>query len=195
MKELKAPLVKLCQTYGVIVVLLLHVSKDGQALGRRIKGVTRTLLHLECPDQRTSPERLRLWVEKSFAKKPSPLGVTMTGTGNAYGNDLPVREEADESDFPGKSKRGRGRPGKAVREAAEWLRTFLAEGPVYASRLLNEAASAGHQKSTVFDAMTLIGVIGEGPKGNRFYRLPQPGEEPGDDVDESEGEHDGERDE
>jgi hypothetical protein len=84
MKSLKTPLVALCQTYGVIVMLLLHVSKEGQALGRRIKGVTRTLIHLECPDSEKAPARLRVWVEKSYDKKPPALGVTMGDAGNEY---------------------------------------------------------------------------------------------------------------
>jgi hypothetical protein len=48
--RLKTPLVDIVQRHQVNIVLLLHVSKEGQALGRRIKGVTRTLIHLGAPD-------------------------------------------------------------------------------------------------------------------------------------------------
>src|SRR5262249_61641024 len=77
MKGLKSPLVRLCQTYGVNVCLMLHLSREGQALGRRVRGITRTLLHLDCPDPEGPPGRLKLWVEKSYAQKPAPLGVTL----------------------------------------------------------------------------------------------------------------------
>ena len=78
--RLKDQLVTLAQTYQLIVMLLLHVSKEGQALGRRIRGVTRTLMHLEAPDP-GRPERLRFWVEKSYAARPPALGVTIGRVG------------------------------------------------------------------------------------------------------------------
>ena len=37
------------QRHQTEIALLLHLSKEGQALGRRIKGITRTLIHLEAP--------------------------------------------------------------------------------------------------------------------------------------------------
>lgn len=87
---LKSPLVDLAQRHQLIVFLFLHVSQAGQALGRRIKGITRTLLHLECPDPE-KPERLRLWVEKSHGKKPPALGVTMGDDGNVYDSNPPAK--------------------------------------------------------------------------------------------------------
>src|SRR5262249_25203674 len=89
---LKVPLVRLVQKDPVNVFLFLHVSKEGHALGRRIKGITRTLIHLEAPDP-SKTERLRLWVEKSYAKKPPALGVTITESGNKYDFEPPARAE------------------------------------------------------------------------------------------------------
>ena len=77
---LKGPLIRICQTQKASMVLSLHLSKEGQALGRRSKGITRVLSHLECPDP-ANYQRLRLWVEKSHAKKPEALGVTMEDGG------------------------------------------------------------------------------------------------------------------
>src|SRR5262249_16277684 len=88
--KLKQPLVDLVQTYQCNVILLLHVSKEGQALGRRIRGITRTLLHLEAPDA-SKPERLRLWVEKSYNKRPPALGLSITSSGNQYDFEPPAR--------------------------------------------------------------------------------------------------------
>src|SRR5262249_30210785 len=101
---LKAPLVELVQRHQVNLILLLHVSKEGQALGRRIKGITRTLIHLECPDPEKAPGRLRLWVEKSYAQKPPPLGVTMHDFGNLYDEDPPIRPEPNKGGRPSHQK-------------------------------------------------------------------------------------------
>jgi hypothetical protein len=87
---LKQPFVDLVQKHQINLFLLLHVSASGQALGKRIKGITRTLLHLECPDS-DKPERLRFWVEKSYGKKPPALGVTMKDGGNDYDFNPPAK--------------------------------------------------------------------------------------------------------
>jgi len=93
---LKTPLVDLVQRHQTNIILSLHVSKDGQALGKRIKGITRTLMHLECPDPEQS-HRLRLWVEKSYGKKPPALGVTMGDVGNTYDFNPPARLDQNKS--------------------------------------------------------------------------------------------------
>jgi hypothetical protein len=110
---LKAPLVELVQQYQINLFLLLHVSKEGQALGRRIKGITRSLIHLECPDP-DQPERLRLWVEKSYAQKPPPLGVTIAEFGNLYDEDPPVRPEPNKGGRPSNEK---GKAERFIRDA------------------------------------------------------------------------------
>src|SRR5205085_11844473 len=43
------------------IISLLHLSKEGHALGRRIKGITRTIIQIDCPDPE-QPGRLKLWV-------------------------------------------------------------------------------------------------------------------------------------
>ena len=141
MKGLKAPLVALCQTYGVIVMLLLHVSKEGQALGRRIKGVTRTLIHLECPDSEKFPARLRAWVEKSFAKKPPALGVTMGDAGNEYDFNPPVA--------PQPSKGGRP-PAERAKAVTFILDALNRKNDLKATALCEEFVSGGHGKKTAF---------------------------------------------
>ncbi len=113
---LKGPLIDLVQRHQTILALALHVSKEGQALGRRIKGITRTLIHLECPDPDHS-DRLRLWVEKSFAKKPAALGVTIGESGNTYDFNPPVPKEPVKAGRP-RDKRG---------QAAEFIRAALAK--------------------------------------------------------------------
>jgi hypothetical protein len=97
--SLKGPLVTLAQTHQVIVMLLLHLNREGQALGRRIRGITRTLMHLECPDPSQS-RRLRLWVEKSYAEKPEELGLTIGESGNTYDRTPPKSGESSKAGRP-----------------------------------------------------------------------------------------------
>jgi hypothetical protein len=91
-KILMTPLRDIVQRTRMNIIPLLHLSREGQALGRRIRGITRILMHLECPDPQ-NPSRLRLWVEKSSRKKPVALGVTMTDTGNDYDFNPPYPPE------------------------------------------------------------------------------------------------------
>jgi hypothetical protein len=89
--RLKLWLVRLCQDYQISIGLGLHVSREGVALGRRIRGLTRVLQHLECPNPETNPERLRLWVDKTFARKPTALGCTILDDGMKCDPDAPPR--------------------------------------------------------------------------------------------------------
>jgi hypothetical protein len=113
---LKVPLVNLCQAYQINVLLSLHVSKEGQAFGRRIKGITRTLMHLECPDP-DHPERLRLWMEKTHEKRPPALGVTMGDKGNTYDSAPPAKLD------PSKG----GRPPREREQAIQFIRDSLSQ--------------------------------------------------------------------
>lgn len=113
-KEMMTPLRDIAQRTQTTIVPNLHLSREGQALGRRIKGLTRTIIQLECPDP-NQPSRLRLWVEKSFAKKPPALGVTMTDAGNDYDFNPPA------APAPGKP----GRPAKQRDEAERFVRDAL----------------------------------------------------------------------
>jgi hypothetical protein len=101
---LKGPLVALAQTHQVIVMLLLHLSREGFALGRRIQGITRSLIHLECPDPDHHPERLRLWVQKSYAKKPEALGVVIGESENSYDMAPPARIDRSRGGRPPEKK-------------------------------------------------------------------------------------------
>jgi hypothetical protein len=142
-KSLLGPLVEIAQRRDVAIILVLHLSREGQALGRRVKGLTRTLLHLECPAPDTGPERLRLWVEKSFTVKPPSLGVTMTAKGNDY-----------DTSPPGKIDRTGcvGRPPVMTGQAVAFLLAELADGDRKGCELISEWEAQGGNKRTVFRA-------------------------------------------
>jgi hypothetical protein len=139
---LKTPLVDMVQRHQVNIALLLHLSREGQALGRRIKGITRTLMHLECPNPDQS-DRLRLWIEKTYSKKPPALGVTIKADGNEYDFNPPVKVEA--------AARG-GRPPEKIDKAIAFLVEKLTDGDEKACDLIREWESQGESKSTLFRA-------------------------------------------
>ncbi len=128
---LKKPLVNLVQKHQINVLLLLHLSASGQALGRRIKGITRTLMHLECPDPNKS-ERLRFWIEKSYGKKPPVLGVTMGDRGNEYDSNPPAKPNAKTA----------GRPSDQREKAAQFIREALTASN---DQIANDLAAECHK--------------------------------------------------
>jgi hypothetical protein len=113
-KALMTPLRDIAQQTQTTIIPLLHLAKDGQALGRRIKGSVRTLLQLDCPDP-DHTGRLKLSVVKSFDKKPPALGVTMTDGGNDYDFNPPSPPEPNKP----------GRPPEARDKAARFIRDRL----------------------------------------------------------------------
>jgi len=138
---LKTPLIDIVQRHQINVFLSLHVSKEGQALGRRIKGITRTLLHLECPDPE-KPERLRLWVEKSYGKKPPALGVTMGDGGNEYDFNPPAKLN------PNQGPKAPEKLGMAI----AFISKELANGDKATCDLVREWEARGGTHGTFFNA-------------------------------------------
>jgi hypothetical protein len=138
---LLAPLQQIAQRHEIAVVLLQHVSREGQALGRRSKGLTRTLIHLACPDT-DQPTRLRLWVEKSFVIRPPALGVTMTESGNTYDTEPPVKAKSASP----------GRPPEKTKKAISFLEEKLAQGDRKCCELVDEWLAMGESKSPFFSA-------------------------------------------
>jgi hypothetical protein len=148
---IKGPLVDLAQQHQINVVLLLHVSKEGFVLGRRVGGITRVLWHLECPDPDHHPDRLKLLVRKSYVKKPAPLGVTIKSDGNEYDHEPPIAVPPI---------RG-GRPPKARDKAIAFIRARLAEGDHLATELRDEWEAAGGKSTTYWRALEDLKADGE----------------------------------
>lgn len=165
-KAALAPLRDLAQRTGTTIILLLHVNKEGVALGRRVRGLTRTLLQLECPDPDQSG-RLRLWVDKSSAKKPNALGVTMRDGRNDYDGNPPGRAEPSH----------RGRPPKAKENVAKFIRGKMAGGSgLIGNDLANEVEAAGIASIKTFwrvvDDMEADGeIVRDGGPGTRRQTL------------------------
>ena len=73
--EIAGPLIEIAQSFQVAVVLLMHLSKDGETLGRRLEGLARSVLRLTEPDP-GQPNRRRLECRGNH-KSPHPLGITL----------------------------------------------------------------------------------------------------------------------
>jgi hypothetical protein len=141
--SLKPQMVGLVQKHQINVILSLHLSREGQALGRRIKALTRCLLHLQCPDPE-KPERLRLWVEKSYDKKPAALGVWMDGGGNRYDSTPPAKVDPNKG----------GRPSAKRDKAMEFIRDALAkQNDQVGNDLCSEWMKAGESRNTFWRAV------------------------------------------
>jgi AAA domain len=146
---LKNPFVDLVQQHQINLMLLLHVSASGQALGKRIKGITRTLLHMECPDPEKE-ERLRFWVEKSYGKKPPALGVTMGDAGNVYDFDPPEKLDLN---------RGAKAPEK-LGMAIAFISKELIGGDRATADLVREWEAKGGTRGTFFNARRKMSADG-----------------------------------
>ena len=89
------PLIDLAGETGVAVLGLTHLSKGGEALGRRIVEKARVVLKMTQPDPEGQPDRRRLWVDKTAVMKPPALGITMGDAGNEYDFSPPTEPEVE----------------------------------------------------------------------------------------------------
>ena len=167
-KSLLSPLQEIAQRRQVAIALLLHLSREGQALGRRTKGLTRTLIHLDCPDP-DQPARLRLWVEKSFDVRPPALGVTIGEGGNEYDAGPPAAD-ADEAAVP--RKRGKV-PVKL--DACTGVARRSAQHP---ARTRQGCSRRGRRRRLwpehPLQAVTRLEVLEYVVDGRKWWRLPDP---------------------
>jgi len=103
MKRYK-PLQEIAKRTGTAIVCVIHTNAKGKAMGRRAEAQVRTVVQLSEPDPENDPHRLRLWVSKSFAVKPDPLGVTRGTNGNDYDTNPPDLPSDDDPKPKGKPK-------------------------------------------------------------------------------------------
>jgi hypothetical protein len=165
---LKAPLLELCQRHRTTIGLSLHLSREGQALGRRVKSITRALLHLECPDPAHS-DRLKLWVEKSYDRKPRAMGVTIKGDGNAYDFNPPVKPDPPKG----------GRPPEKLDKAIAFLEAELSGGDQKGCELISRWEGLGENKGTLFNAKQKMAdegrlVVDDSRKPQIWHLVTQP---------------------
>lgn len=126
-------LLNLAASTGAPILALTHLNKEGEALNRRITERARSVIALSHPDPEGQPDRRKLWVSKTAAKKPDGLGTTLRDDCNEY-DDAPPTE-------PGKRTSGPA-PKRKSRNAA-WLWDQLQAGPASLGDLVNRARVEG----------------------------------------------------
>lgn len=80
------PLMRIASERNCAIILITHLSKDGQALGRRIVGQVRQLIRIVGPatNPDLQPNERAIYVEKSNSKLPIGLIGTMQDSGTVY---------------------------------------------------------------------------------------------------------------
>lgn len=150
MKRYK-PLQEIAKRTGTAIVCVIHTNAKGKAMGRRAEAQVRTVVQLMEPDPDGEPNRLRLWVSKSFAIKPEPLGVTRGTAGNDYDTSPPDLPSDDEP-----KARGKGKPAAPKARRVEECLAFV---------LKALAEANGEMPSDDLKAA----VVGAGFTGNQMY--------------------------
>jgi hypothetical protein len=143
-REYFGPLMELASKSGVAFLGLTHLSKDKEALGRRIVEKARVVLKMTRPDPEGQPDRRRLWVDKTAAVAPSPLGITMGDEGNDYDSYPPTEPEA--------APRRPGPLPAKLDACKRWLADYMAHGPARLGDLRRDAQAEGFASPTLYAA-------------------------------------------
>lgn len=136
------PLMDMAHKAAIPFLLLTHLSKDGQALGRRINGACRLVWKITAPDLDGQPNRRRVWVDKSYVEKPPPLGMTIAAPGCEFDFNPPSEPLADKG----------GRPPEKLGKAVAFLTEKLTERDRKYVELIKEWEASGEAKGTIFNA-------------------------------------------
>lgn len=169
------PLMDMAQRTAIPFLLLTHLSKDGQALGRRISGACRLVWKMTKPAPDGQPDRRKVWVDKTYTIQPPPLGMTIATAGCSFDFNPPTAPEPDKG----------GRPPGKVNEAIDFLTKKLTEGIAKQVELIGEWEALGEAKGTLFNAFKAMQKDGRlviddsaKPKVCHLVRNPDEGQEP-----------------
>lgn len=140
------PLMDMAGRTGVAFLLLTHLSRDNQALGRRIVGACRVVWKLTNPDPDGDPNRRKLWVDKTYAVKPPPLGMTIQGDGCDFDFNPPTDPVGA----------GPGRPPVKTDKAIAFVTSKLSIGDARQRDLVDEWMASGESKDPIFRAFKIM---------------------------------------
>lgn len=167
------PLMDLAIETSTPIIVVTHLSKGKEVLGRRIKEKARVVVMLSRPDPDGEPDRRRLWVDKSFDREPDPLGVTIGENGYEFDHEPPTEPDkgwaAEGSIGTRKVVRNSGRSEKAE----EWLKANLAI-PARVSALRSKWESEGFRAGTMYRAKDSLGIDEYEDDRKKWWKLPTP---------------------
>lgn len=156
------PLMKIAGQTRTSFLLLTHLSKEQQALGRRIVGASRVVWKLTQPDPEGQPDRRKLVVDKSYALKPPALGMTIAAEGCTFDANPPGEPTNDAGD----------RGPKRDQECVAWLSDRLDPNPVRLKDLRTEAGEAGFSPRAVYQARDALRLEEYVVDGRKWWKLP-----------------------
>jgi hypothetical protein len=161
-REYFGPLMTMANETGTAFLLLTHLSKDAQALGRRIVGASRVVWKLTHPDPAGQPDRRRrLWVDKSYAAKPPAMGMTIADTGCTFDFNPPAEPEPRR---PG--------PAPAKLEACKaWLADRLTV-PAPVKDVRTDADEAGFSVDALYKSRDALKAEEYKVDGRLWWKLP-----------------------
>jgi hypothetical protein len=100
------PIIAIAQDFDVAIVGMMHASKDGETLGRRLEGLARAVVKLSKPDPEGQPARRKFWVDRANFLEPPPLGVTIRADGCDFDFHPPADAEPPRPGRPSESRNG-----------------------------------------------------------------------------------------
>ena len=148
-KKVFKPFMEIAARTGVGMILVTHLNKQGEALGRRIIGAVRQVIKLSKPETCGENDR-RLWVDKTSSKKPPALRVIMGDCGNEYDDQAP------DDGTPGTTSKNNDE--MPLPRCVAWLKDLLQERDMF-------------QKAVYADAKRLHGFVA-GVVSNAIQMLP-----------------------
>ena len=166
-RAMLAPLSDLAARHGVTVLCVSHLNKGaGQAMYRTTGSLAFTAaarsVYAVAKDEADPGRRLILPVKANLAPNKTGcayrIGTTAEGVPRIEWEPEPVEADIDEILAAGS---GAGRPDTERREAKDWLREALSEGPVAVHDLQDDAEAAGMAWRTIKRAKEDLNVKSE----------------------------------
>jgi hypothetical protein len=161
-REFFQPLMTVAAKTGTSFLMLTHLSREGDPLGRRIIAACRVVWKLSQPDKEGQPDRRKLWVDKSYAMKPQPLGMTIAAEGCTF-DDKPPTE--------GPRAKG-GRPASKLPICRLWLKGRLTVNPERVKVLRADAKQQGYGPAILYQARDALGAVEYEVDGRLWWKLP-----------------------
>jgi len=186
-RALLKPLAKLAERYGVAIILITHLTKNGgpNSVHRMIgsiafAGAARSVW-MVAKDPKDPKRRLLLLAKCNIAADEGGLAYSIVDNAIAFEPE-PVTQSADEVLRAENNAAEDGKPGpepEARNAAKDWLAKLLANGDMPAATVKTEGKAAGLAWRTVQRAAEALGIIREKNafKDGWQWRFPKPGTE------------------
>jgi AAA domain len=165
-REYFGPLMSIAGRTKTSFLLLTHLSKDNQALGRRIIGASRVVWKLTHPDPDGQPDRRKFWVDKSYGPRPPALGMTIGDEGCTFDFEPPAESPKDQG----------GRPPVKLEECKKWLTERLTPNPAALKEVRSDARNAGFVADRLYQARGALGVEEYVVDRRTWWKLPLAGQ-------------------